>query len=253
MRLISEYSPSGRAVGRVEGLSELVSELLARRAEFDSVAISSIIKIPSRRLHAEYFQSGGDMINPWGGVEALLTHTVSMFLDVQSAHSPMIEDQLISNMDVGVVDARQAAEAISFTYMQCILKGLHRAPRVVTGPSAMSHPSVLTACDISCLVVPDGCVGLPTIAALEQGIPVIAVRENTNIMENDLRALPWRAGQLHIVENYLEAAGVMTALRCGVALDTLRRPLRNVGLRPMISPAAELRTAKLRSQPKTIS
>jgi len=227
MRLIAEYSSSGRAVGKVEKLENLFAQLRARRAEYDSVAISSIIKIPTRKLHAQYFESKGEMINPWGGVEAIFTHTVSSLFDVQSAHSPMIEDQLVSNMDVGVVDARQAAEAISFTYMQCILKGLQRAPRIVTNEHAMHHPSVITAADISCLVIPDGCIGLPTLAALEQGIPVIAVRENTNIMKNDLTALPWATNQLHVVENYLEALGVMAALKSGVAIDTLKRPLVN--------------------------
>jgi len=227
MRLISEYSPSGRAVGKVEQLEHLVSELRACRADYDTVAISSIIKIPTRKLHAQYFESHGEMINPWGGVEAIFTHTLSSLLNVQTAHSPMIEDQLVSNMDVGVVDARQAAEAISFTYMQCILKGLQRAPRLVTDSRAMQHASVITAADISCLVIPDGCIGLPTLAALEQGIPVIAVRENTNIMRNDLTTLPWSRNQLHVVGNYLEALGVMAALKGGLAMDTLRRPLAN--------------------------
>lgn len=227
MRLISEYSPSGRAVGKVEQLEKLFDQLRDYRSEYDSVAITSIIKIPSRSLHKQYFESKGEMVNPWGGVEAIFTHTISSMFNVQSAHSPMMENQLISHMDVGVVDARQAAEATSFTYMQCILKGLQRAPKIVVEPEAMRHPSVITAADVSCLVIPDGCIGLPTLAALEQGIPVIAVRGNTNIMKNDLTALPWARNQLHIVENYLEALGVMAALKSGVAIDTLKRPLAN--------------------------
>ena len=167
MQLIAEYSSSGRATGKVEKLEKLFAELRTYSGEYDSVAISSIIKIPSRTLHKQYFESKGEMINPWGGVEAIFTHTVSSLFNVQSAHSPMLEDQLVSNMDVGVVDARQAAEAISFTYMQCILKGLQRAPRIVTDDDAMRHPGVLTAADVSCLVIPDGCIGLPTLAALE--------------------------------------------------------------------------------------
>ena len=228
MRLMAEYSSSGRAVGKVDKLENLFAQLHAYRSEYDSVAITSIIKIPSRSLHKKYFESNGEMVNPWGGVEAIFTHTISSLLNVQSAHSPMIEDQLVSNMDVGVVDARQAAEAISFTYMQCILKGLQRAPRIVVDRDAMRHPGVITAADVSCLVIPDGCIGLPTLAALEQGIPVIAVRGNTNIMKNDLATLPWARNQLHIVENYLEALGVMAALKSGVAIDTLKRPLANV-------------------------
>jgi hypothetical protein len=60
---------------------------------------------------------------------------------------------------------------------------------------------------------------------LEQGIPVIAVRENKNRMKNDLEQLPFAPGKLFIVENYLEAVGVMTALKAGVALSSVRRPL----------------------------
>ena len=89
----------------------------------------------------------------------------------------------------------------------------------------MRHKGVLTAADISSLVIPDGCIGLPTLAALEQGIPVIAVRENRNIMKNDLTALPWAPGQLHIVENYWEAAGVLSAMKAGIAPESVRRPL----------------------------
>ena len=84
---------------------------------------------------------------------------------------------------------------------------------------------VLTAADISCVVIPDGCVGLPTLAALEQGIAVIAVRENRNRMKNDLEELGFAAGKLFIVENYLEAVGIMTALKSGVAPSSVRRPL----------------------------
>jgi len=44
-------------------------------------------------------------------------------------------------------------------------------------------------------------------------------------MQNDLHALPWVPGQLHVVDNYWEAAGVMTALKAGIAPASLRRPL----------------------------
>ena len=89
----------------------------------------------------------------------------------------------------------------------------------------MREAGMLTAADVSCLVIPDKCVGLPTLAALQQGIPVIAVRENENLMHNDLQALPWAPGQLHVVENYWEAVGVMTALKVGITPGSLRRPL----------------------------
>jgi hypothetical protein len=209
-------------------LEHLFGCLEERRSDFDSVAVTSIVKIPSRQLHYDYFHANGEMINPWGGVEAIFTHAISSVFDAQSAHSPMIEDQLISNMDVGVVDPRKAAEAVSFTYMQCILKGLQRAPKIVTDQRVFDMSNVLSASDISCLVIPDGCIGLPTLAALEQGISVIAVRGNTNIMQNDLESLPWAKDQLHVVDTYFEAVGAMTALKEGIAMDTLKRPIHAV-------------------------
>jgi hypothetical protein len=75
-------------------------------------------------------------------------------------------------------------------------------------------------------VIPDGCVGLPTLAAVEQGIPVIAVRGNSNLMRNDLRSLPFKAGQLHYAANYYEAAGIMAGMKAGVAPATLTRPMQ---------------------------
>src|SRR6185503_1942795 len=155
----------------------------------------------------------------------MLTHTISSIYNIPSAHSPMFESKEIANMDPGPVDPRMAAEAVSVTFLQCILKGLPRSPRIITDHAAMGHHSVITAADISCLVIPDGCIGLPTLAALEQGIKVIAVRENRNLMQNDLSALPWAAGQFYSVDNYWEAAGVLTALKAGVSPNAVRRPI----------------------------
>ena len=224
LEMRSYYSVSGTAVGSVTGLDRLFRVLDEHREEYDAIAISSVISVPPS-YHRDYFESGGGMVNPWGGVEAMLTHAISTLYDVPSAHSPMLESQEIADMDTGIVDPRMAAEAISLTFLQSILKGLQRSPKIVTDCDAMLSDNVLTASDVACLVIPDGCVGLPTLAALEQGIPVIAVRENRTLMRNDLTALPWPSGQLHIVENYWEAVGVMAALKAGIDPDSVRRPI----------------------------
>lgn len=220
----SHYTSSGRAAGDVTGVESLFEVLDQYRGDYDAVAITSQISVPST-YHQDYFDSGGNMVNPWGGVEAMLTHAVSTLYNVPSAHSPMLESQEVANADPGVVDPRMAAEAVSLALLQCILKGLQRSPKIISDYGAMHHQDVLTVEDIACLVIPDGCIGLPSLAALEQGIPVIAVRENKNLMRNDLTQLPWSQGQLHIVENYWEAVGVMAAMRAGIDPKAVRRPL----------------------------
>ena len=62
-------------------------------------------------------------------------------------------------------------------------------------------------------------------AALEQGITVIAVQENRNLMSNDLSTLPWAPGQFHRVRNYWEAVGMIAAMRAGIDPASVRRPL----------------------------
>ncbi len=224
IRMSSEYSSSGRAVGRIEGLERVCEVLRRHRSEYDAVALATMVDIP-KETQMEYFQSHGEMVNPWGGVEAMFTHAVTMLLGVQPAHSPMLESIEMLSIRLGVVDTRMAAEAVSASFLHCVLKGLHRSPRIITDKIVFTHPGVFTAADVSCLVIPDKCVGLPTLAALEQGIPVIAVRENRNRMKNKLEELPFAPGKLFIAENYVEAAGIMTALKAGVALSSVRRPL----------------------------
>ena len=230
MRMAWREASSGRAAGRVEQLDSLFEAIHRNAGRFDALAITSVIDVPSN-FHDDYFRLEGEMINPWGGVEALLTHATSVLYDMPSAHSPMFESIELANSNPGVVDPRMAAEAVSLTFLQCILKGLQRSPRIVTDPDLMHRESVLTAEDISCLVIPDGCIGLPTLAALEQGVPVVAVRENRNLMCNDLGSLPWRDDQIFFAENYWEAAGIVAALRTGLAPDSLRRPLRRTNHR----------------------
>ncbi|MBU1628217.1 DUF3326 domain-containing protein [bacterium] len=224
IRMRSRHSASGRAVGRIESLERLCEVLYRHRPEYDAVALASVVDVPNE-VQMQYFQSQGEIVNPWGGVEAMLTHAISMLFNVPVAHSPMLESMKMLDLRVGVVDPRMSAEAVSACFLHCVLKGLHRSPLIVKNLNVFGYPGVLSAADISCLVIPDGCVGLPTLAALEQGIPVIAVRENRNRMKNNLEKLPFAPGKFFIVDNYLEAVGIMTALKAGVTPHAVRRPL----------------------------
>ena len=217
------FSPSGRAAGEVKNFDILSDILKARLDSFDAVAIASQIDTDHVYRENYFFENA---LNPWGGVEAMLTHAVSLLFNVPSAHSPMTESkEILVNFDVGIVEPRKCAEAVSVSNFHCVLKGLQRSPRIVPLTHNHARSDILTAGDVSCMVIPDGCIGLPTLAALEQGITVIAVKENKNIMKNDLSALPWKEGQLYIVENYWEAVGVLSALKAGLAPNSVRRPL----------------------------
>jgi hypothetical protein len=233
-------SESGRVTGSIDRMGSLLDVLQKKRGSYDAVALATKITphIDTVELHRAYFGKGGP--NPWGGVEAVLTHTTSTVLNVPTAHAPTMSSEAIRTERWGVVEPRKAAEVISSTYLFCVLKGLNRAPQVVTKVNGVYDPSMVQAEDISALVIPDGCVGLPTLAAVEQGIPVIAVRNNTNLMRNDLRDLPFRDGQLIYAENYYEAAGILAAMRNGVSPSTLARPMAPIRIERVPAPKVKV-------------
>jgi hypothetical protein len=223
--MFSEYTESGAAAGSVEGIEYLYDAVDARIGEFDALAITSVIQLPPE-LHENYYRLGAEVVNPWGGVEAMLTHAVSLRYGIPSAHAPMLESRSVSEADFGIVDPRMAAEVISLAFLQCVLRGLQRSPAVVSLDQQTGIG--LDSGDVSCLVIPDGCVGLPTLAAMYLGIPVVAVRENTNLMKNELESLPWQRGRFFSVDNYWEAAGVVAALRAGLEPWSTIRPIESV-------------------------
>ncbi len=92
VKLKAHFTDSGTAAGEIENLDYLCQILAEYRDEYDAVAISSVIDVPES-YHQAYFDAQGEMVNPWGGVEAMLTHTVSSLLNVPSAHSPRFESQ----------------------------------------------------------------------------------------------------------------------------------------------------------------
>ena len=202
------WSDGGRASGIVAGLDRLFEVLRDRKGKYDAVALTSLIRIPAE-VRDHYYREGG--VNPWGGVEAMLTHAVSRCFRMPCAHAPMMESVEVEVINYGVIDPRDAAEVVSLAYIQCVLKGLHRAPRFGEVGS-----------DASCLVIPRMCLGLPALAAHERGIPIIAVNDKLMVGSVDCTDHV----DAIVVDNYVEAAGAVAALRAGVSIESLRRPLK---------------------------
>ncbi len=208
LRMIGKFTNS-IATGEVVGWEELVEQV--KQYDFDALAIASVIEVEDD-VCLYYYKNGG--VNPWGGVEAKASKLIASKLDRPVAHAP-IEGSAEETQDeifYSIANPAIAAEAISNCFLHCVLKGLHKAPRIGNG---------LSVEDIDCLVTPVGCVGRPHRACLEAGIPVVAVRENTTAL-NDVMPK-----EFIIVENYWEAAGWIACLKAGVLPETTRRPLRN--------------------------
>ena len=224
LEMNAAWSPSGRASGEIVGIDNVWRELSEHEGTFDAVAITSPITIDTAERDYYLEQTKGESVNPWGGIEALLTHTIAANINLPVAHAPMMESREVEKLHYGIVDARVAAEMISFSFLQCVLKGLQRAPAVTTNPQ---DRNAFSATNVNAMVIPRGCFGLPIYAALHQGIQVIAVADQIYAEDqtNLIRSLPWQTNQYTEVANYKEALGELTCLKAGISPASITRPL----------------------------
>jgi len=216
------WSEAGCAVGTVanpEVVVEAVQALLADGAQ--AIGGLSVIDGVTQEMFARHMR--GEIPNPSGGVEAILTHMVSTLFRVPTAHAPL---PYYAHLKRGVGrDPRAAAEFISTPHYVSVLKGLARAPRPVPLRSLTGAPAqVLTVNNVGAVVLPASCLGgIPALAAQFSDIPLIAVTENRTIL--DVTNAKMQMANVIPVASYLEAAGVVLALRNGISLESLRRPI----------------------------
>jgi hypothetical protein len=209
LRMIATISPT-QASGTVYGHKELIRQVSG--LTFDALAIHTSIEV-DRDITLRYYREGG--INPWGGVEALASRLIATSILRPIAHAPL-ENALPADDELYNIDREQvsydriAAEIISNCYLHSVLKGLSRAPVCGQG---------LHVSDIDFLISPDMPFGRPHEAALNAGIEIIVVRENSTAIGSVSGS--WE-GRVTVVENYLEAAGVLAAARAGVTPESVR-------------------------------
>jgi hypothetical protein len=213
--------PSGAYSGVVDdvpALYDACERLLAAGA--DAIAIASSVQDLPADDYDSHFD--GRHPNPVGGAEAVLSHLVCRRFGVPSAHAPLINDQGPQGGSA-VVDARSAGEAVSANGLACVLMGLRRAPRF-HGAAARQVLDAVSFSDVLAVVAPASALGgIPVIAAAAAGVPVIAVEESTIL---DVSADRFGLSGVIPARNYIEAAGVALALRHGLSVDSLVRPLR---------------------------
>ncbi|MGQ0719542.1 MAG: DUF3326 domain-containing protein [Pseudonocardiales bacterium] len=222
------YSDSGRALGDITGLDRVFDVVREAEQRVDALAITSEIDV-SRELRMDYY-SGKPYANPWGGAEAVLTHAVTTMSGLPVAHAPMLTAWDHTRVE-GPVDPRDAAEVISMTYFCSVLRGLSAAPQPVPADRPTLPGSArLTLEDVGAIVLPASAVGgIPAFAALAQRIPLILVTENTTIsplcLDDIVESRDPNQPEVYLVDNYLEAAGVLTSLKERLNVDAVRRPI----------------------------
>ena len=184
-----------------------------------ATAIAVVARFPddqgSEALEAYRHGSGVDAL---AGAEAVISHLLVRHLQIPCAHAPALSALPLDPQ----LDPRAAGEELGHTFLACVLVGLSQAPALVQ--SSAANPSDLVADDLGVLVVPEGALGGEAVlACLERRVPVISVA-NPSVLQVTSTVLGVGSEVLK-AGSYAEAAGWVLALREGVALSALMRPL----------------------------
>lgn len=216
------WSHTGCAVGTV--LNPLVILESVRQLLAEGVHAIGGVSVIHGVTAAEFSQHlSGKIPNPSGGVEAIITHLISKVFRIPTAHAPLPYYQDVKER--GTHNPRASAEFISTPHYLCVLKGLARAPRLVPIERLDNvAPHLVSLNAVGAVVMPASCLGgIPALAAEFSDIPLIAVAENQTVLEVTQDQMRMR--NVIPVRSYLEAAGVVLALRQGISLESLRRPI----------------------------
>jgi hypothetical protein len=182
-----------------------------------ATAVAVVARFPddpdAQALEAYRHGAGVDGL---AGAEAVISHLLSRHLGVPCAHAPA----LAPLPPDPALDPRAAAEELGYTFLPCVLVGLSRAPGLVPLPLTADPGGrrLLRADELGAVVAPAGALGGEAVlACAERGTPLISVTGNPCVLQVDGPALGLKVVE---VSSYAEAAGMVLALREGLALDT---------------------------------
>ena len=125
--------------------------------------------------------------------------------------------------------------------MQSVLVGLSRAPDLISKSTMQTKENsffqvktLLSDRNLGAVVVPEGALGGEAIlSCIQKFIPLIIVSNQSVLnvssakMRLDLQT-DYQDKKVFYADNYLEAAGLITALRHGINIKSLRRPIYGV-------------------------
>ena len=171
-------------------------------------AIAVVARFPDEEGESLQNYRHGSGVDHLAGAEAVISHLIVRQFQIPAAHAPALQPIAIDPQ----LSPRAAAEELGYTFLPCVLVGLSRAPQFVTTPCYDSDTIWAESVDVA--IVPyNACGGSATLSFSDSSTQIIAVTDNSTQIQVPPEPLGIKVTQ---VNSYLEALGVLTALRAGV-------------------------------------
>lgn len=185
---------NGFSTGEVENISTIeqaCQKLLDKGCS--AIAIVCLFEEPESD-NINYSQGLG--VDPVGGIEAVISHSISQKFSIPCAHSPAFLDYKIYP---DIINPKSCAEYITPTFLPCILLGLSQAPALTKNLN-----TGINIDNLDYLIMPYNSLGsVPVFECLKRDIKIFAVKENSTVLNVDKTAIAPNSNIIEI-ETYEE-------------------------------------------------
>jgi hypothetical protein len=212
---------SGISTGGLENPTVLIEAgkaLIAQGAT--ALVVCSYLEGPAHLADMEASYREGVGVDPIGGLEAIISHTLVKHLGVPVANVPVFSEETAAPIMDKHLTPQVAPEFITPSFAGCVLRGIRQAPPFVSlekekgSSQELFTQEGLTVSDVTALLVPYNALGSPAVlGALEHHIPIITIGSNQTILNVTAERLGLALNTVTPVANYLEAAGLLQLWR----------------------------------------
>ena len=211
---ISESGASWGTIGNPDSLLRAADKLI-EQAKVQAIAVVARFPDDEGSIALENYRRGKG-VDPLAGAEAVISHLIVRTFKIPCAHAPALSPLPLDPH----LSPRSAAEEIGYTFLPCVLAGLSKAPQFTTQKAQEHSQLSITAERVDAVVIPATACGGSAILSLSgrSTVQIIAVGDNKTQMQASPEKLGIKALQ---VNSYLEAIGVLVALRAGISPASL--------------------------------
>jgi len=210
----SESGASWGTIGNPDSLLRAADKLIAQ-AKVQAIAVVARFPEDEGSIALENYRHGKG-VDPLAGAEAVISHLIVRTFKIPCAHAPALSALPLDPH----LSPRSAAEEIGYTFLPCVLAGLSKAPQFVGRETLDRSQSLITVDRVDAVVIPATACGGSAILSLSgrSTVQIIAVGDN----KTQMRATPEKLGIKALqVNSYLEAIGVLVAMRAGISPASL--------------------------------
>ena len=215
--VIPEVNKFGFSSGKVQNIESITNSAIKLK-DLGATAIAICCAIPDLELNSDYISGSG--IDPIGGIESVISRSVSAFTGFVSAHAPV----LISNekVDYKKLSPLSAAEYIALTFLPSVISGLRFAPEIVFKDTK----NTLSFQNLSNIIVPYNAFGSPGVLYMNEVFKnVVLVEENKTCLEVNSKHLNI---DFKVVKKYVNLIDLKMVEESGIDPDVFKRPLNKI-------------------------